>query len=119
VAELRLNPAAAQDLVLALHELATNAAKHGALSAPEGSVTLEGRVEGGELVLTWGEAGGPPAAPPTRRGFGTTLLEQAVAHQNKGRVGFDWRPEGLACTLVLPLAQVADRAAASPGPAPP
>jgi two-component sensor histidine kinase len=118
MAQLSLTPAAAQDLVLALHELATNAAKHGALSAPHGSVTLEGRVSDGELVLTWGEAGGPPAVPPMRRGFGTTLLEQAVAHQNKGRVGFDWRPEGLACTLVLPLAEIVDRAA-SPGPAPP
>jgi two-component sensor histidine kinase len=118
MAELSLTPAAAQDLVLALHELATNAAKHGALSAPHGSVTLEGRVSDDELVLTWGEAGGPPAASPRHRGFGTTLLEQAVARQNKGRVGFDWRPEGLACTLVLPLAQVADRPP-SQGPAPP
>jgi PAS domain S-box-containing protein len=118
MAELSLTPVAAQDLVLALHELATNAAKHGALSAPHGSVTLEGRVSDDELVLTWGEAGGPPAVPPMRRGVGTTLLEQAVAHQNKGRVGFDWRPEGLACTLVLPLAEIVDRAA-SPAPAPP
>ena len=108
VADLRLRPAAAQDLVLALHELATNAAKHGALSAPEGSVALDARVAGGELVLSWREAGGPPVAEPTDRGFGTTLLERIVAHQHKGRVQLDWRPVGLACTIRLPLAEIVD-----------
>jgi PAS domain S-box-containing protein len=111
VADLRLKPAAAQDLVLALHELATNAAKHGALSAPEGHVALGGRVSEGELVLTWREAGGPPVMSPTGRGFGTTLLERVVTHQHKGRVELDWRPEGLVCTLILPLAEIADQAA--------
>ena len=113
VEELPINPAAAQNLVLALHELATNAAKHGALSAPGGTVALEARVgvvdggDGPELVLAWREAGGPPAKPPREAGFGTTLLEQVVAYQHNGRVAFDWRPEGLACTLRLPLAEVA------------
>lgn len=112
VEELPINPAAAQNLVLALHELATNAAKHGALSAPGGTVALEGRVatagdDGPELVLAWREAGGPPATPPREPGFGTTLLEQVVAYQHNGRVTFDWRPEGLACTLRLPLAEIA------------
>jgi PAS domain S-box-containing protein len=116
VADLRLKPAAAQDLVLALHELATNAAKHGALSAPEGHVALEGRVSEGELVLTWCEAGGPPVVSPTGRGFGTTLLERVVAHQHKGWVGLDWQPEGLACTVRLPLAEVTDQAVVSPEP---
>jgi two-component sensor histidine kinase len=116
VPDLRLKPAAAQDLVLALHELATNAAKHGALAAPDGSVTLEGRVSGDALVLSWREAGGPPVAPPTDRGFGTTLLERVVAHRHGGRVRFGWRPAGLACAVRLPLAEVADRAASSPGP---
>jgi two-component sensor histidine kinase len=113
--DVPLRPAAAQDLVLVLHELATNAAKYGALSAPGGAVTLGGRVEGGELVLIWREDGGPPAAPPAVRGFGTTLLEQAVAHQPGGRVEFDWRPEGLACTMRLPLAEVADGPARAGG----
>jgi PAS domain S-box-containing protein len=109
--DVALRPATVQDLVLILHELATNAAKHGALVMPGGTVTLEGRVEGDALVLVWSEQGGPPVARPDKRGFGTTLLEQAVRHQQGGWVAFDWqRPEGLACTLHLPLAAVADRA---------
>ena len=108
---MALRPGPVQDLVLILHELATNAAKHGALAVPGGTVTLEGRVEDGALVLVWREDGGPPVAEPDKRGFGTTLLEQAVKHQQGGRVAFDWqRPEGLACTLHLPLAAVADGA---------
>ena len=109
--DVALRPATVQDLVLILHELATNAAKHGALVMPGGTVTLEGRVEGDALVLVWSEQGGPPVAKPDKRGFGTTLLEQAVRHQQGGWVAFDWqRPEGLACTLHLPLAAVADGA---------
>jgi PAS domain S-box-containing protein len=106
VEDLALRPVVAQDLVLVLHELATNALKHGALSAPCGSVTLEGRVEGDRLVLAWRETGGPPVWPPGERGFGTTLLEQAVEHRHGGKVELDWRPEGLACTIRLPLGEV-------------
>jgi PAS domain S-box-containing protein len=109
VADLPLGAGVAQDLMLALHELATNAAKHGALSMPEGRVVVEGRVVGGELLLTWTEAGGPPVAPPTRRSFGTLLLERVLAHQHGGRAAFRWRPEGLAYALHLPLSAVADR----------
>ena len=109
--DVALQPATVQDLVLILHELATNAAKHGALAVPGGSVTLEGRVEDDALVLVWREDGGPPVAKPDKRGFGTTLLEHAVKHQQGGWVEFDWqRPEGLACTLHLPLAAVVEGA---------
>lgn len=107
VDDLPVGPAAAQSLVLALHELATNAARHGALSARGGTVVLEGRAEADELVLAWREAGGPRADAPREPGFGTTLLEQVVAYQHGGRAAFDWRPEGLACTLRLSLAEVA------------
>ena len=107
--DVALRPASVQDLVLILHELATNAVKHGALATPGGAVTLEGRVEDDALILVWREDGGPPVAKPDKRGFGTTLLEQAVKHQQGGWVEFDWqRREGLACTLHLPLAAVAD-----------
>jgi len=107
--DLPIEPALAQDLVLALHELATNAAKHGALSHPDGRVTLEGRARDGMLVLSWRERGGPAAAAPRVRGFGTTLLERVVAHQHRGVATLEWRPEGLACTLRLPLAPLGDR----------
>jgi PAS domain S-box-containing protein len=105
---LVLRPQAAQDVALAAHELATNATKHGALSVPGGHVTLEGRIEGGELVLVWREEGGPPVAVPSHRGFGTTLLTQAIRHQHRGRVTLDWRAQGLVCTIALPLATAAD-----------
>jgi two-component sensor histidine kinase len=110
--DVQLRPEAAQNLALALNELATNAAKYGALSAPGGSVAVEARrtADGAALVLTWRESGGPPVAEPAAKGFGTTLLTQVIAHQHKGRVDLDWRPEGLVCRIELPLAEVAQRA---------
>jgi PAS domain S-box-containing protein len=103
-----LDPAVAQTLSLALHELATNAAKHGALSAPGGRVTLDGAAEGLDggrrLAVVWREEGGPPVEErPAVRGFGTTLLTRAIAHQHRGRVELDWRREGLVCRIELPL----------------
>ncbi|WP_165982686.1 sensor histidine kinase [Dankookia rubra] len=79
--EGRLSPAQAQTLALALHELATNAAKHGALSTPDGRVSVTCREQlDGEMELEWVESGGPPVSgTPTRRGFGTQLLERALA----------------------------------------
>ena len=104
VPDVPLHPALAQDLVLALHELATNAAKHGALSVEGGTATLAGSVAGGVLQLVWSERGGPSAGgPPAAPGFGTRLLEQAIAHQHRGEVRLDWRAEGLTCTMRLPL----------------
>jgi two-component sensor histidine kinase len=83
-------------LSLALHELATNAVRHGALSRPEGRVRLTVEEAGRQIRLVWTETGGPPVMPPQRKGFGTTLL---------GRVGSDaelaFEPEGLRCTLSL------------------
>jgi PAS domain S-box-containing protein len=105
--DLPLKPAAAQDLVLVLHELATNAAKHGALSVPGGTVVLEGQVADGELRLVWRETGGPAATSLSAPGFSTTLLQQAVVHQYGGRAAFDWQPDGLVCMLRLPVVKVA------------
>jgi two-component sensor histidine kinase len=113
VEDLAVRPAAAQDLVLALHELAVNATKHGALSAAGGKVAVTVRAEDGDLVLAWRETGGPAVAPPAGRGFGTSLLEAVAAHERGGRLDLDWRSEGLACTLRLPLAAVAARLEAS------
>jgi PAS domain S-box-containing protein len=108
VEDLSLKPSAAQDLVLALHELSTNAAKYGALSG-RGAVRLESRVIDDHLVLVWQETGGPPVSPPADRGFGSVLLERIISYQHQGQVEVDWRPEGLLCVLRLPLAKVADR----------
>ena len=103
LADADLPPALAQSLALVFHELATNAAKHGALSASTGRVRLAGELAGRELRLTWHEEGGPPTGRPASRGFGTTLLERALAHQHGGRVELDWRREGLVCRMSLPL----------------
>lgn len=101
--DLRLVPAATTTLVMVLHELATNAAKHGALSTAEGRVALEWRTDGGALELRWTESAGPPVQPPTRRGFGSSLIEQSIASGLGGEARFDFAPTGLVCTIRLPL----------------
>jgi PAS domain S-box-containing protein len=94
-----LNPDCAQSMALAIHELATNAAKHGALSIPEGLVHVHWRRDAdGGLHFRWTESGGPPTAPPTRRGVGALVIERAV-RQLGGEVTLDWRPEGLVCDI--------------------
>src|SRR5215831_4462176 len=84
----------AQAMAVALHELATNAAKYGALSATTGQVRVEwSDVENGQLVLRWTEEGGPPVNPPTRRGFGTSVLETMIRDGVEGGVQLDWHAE--------------------------
>ena len=98
-----LAPDAAQAVAVALHELATNAAKYGALSSPDGHVRLEwSQAAAGSLRLRWMETGGPVAQEPTRTGFGTRIVEQMIVQQ-KGKVRFDWRKEGLVCEITLPV----------------
>jgi two-component sensor histidine kinase len=108
--DLPLTSAAAQSLALAVHELATNATKHGALSVPEGRATLTARLAAAEtgavLELVWRETDGPPVRPPTRHGFGTALLTRVIKRQHRGRVHLDWNPAGLVCRIVLPADQV-------------
>jgi two-component sensor histidine kinase/PAS domain-containing protein len=107
---LALEPKAALNLALVLHELATNAAKHGALSTPQGRVAVTWKVveEAGRrsLRLSWRETGGPEVAAPSssERGFGRTLLELAVAYELGGASRLDFPPEGAAYTLDAPLA---------------
>jgi two-component sensor histidine kinase len=97
-----LEPNAAQAIAVTLHELATNAAKYGALSVPDGHVRVEwSHEQNGRLVLRWTEKGGPPVEPPTRRGFGARVMENMVRAQLKGELHFDWHPEGLACEIVV------------------
>lgn len=114
-----LLPSTAQSLALALHELLTNAVKYGALSTAGGHVVLAWRLEADALLIDWVESGGPPTATPARRGFGTKLIDATVEHQLRGSVAFDWRMEGLRCTISIPLSNLdlpkgggdADRAA--------
>jgi PAS domain S-box-containing protein len=98
---------ATQPLAMAFHELATNAVKYGALSAPSGRIAVSWEVKGGAepmLRLRWAESGGPPvAAPPARRGFGTRVLEGTVRGQLGGEVLVAWEPAGLECEFEVPL----------------
>jgi PAS domain S-box-containing protein len=97
-----LQPAAAQSLALALHELVTNAAKYGALSSMSGHVELTWELNPGTLMLRWTESGGPATQAPSSPGFGTRIITASVEGQLGGQAAFDWRPEGLQCTLTMP-----------------
>jgi PAS domain S-box-containing protein len=102
-AEVQLQPATAQTLALALHELVTNSAKYGALSVLSGQLSITWNVENDMLALAWEETGGPLVHPPTSRGFGTRSLMASVESQLGGQALFDWRAEGLICRLRVPL----------------
>src|SRR4029077_7507761 len=97
-----LQPAAAQSLALALHELVTNAAKYGALSSMSGRVSLAWELNPSTLVLRWTENGGPATQAPTSPGFGTRIITASIEGQLAGQTVFDWRPEGLQCVLSVP-----------------
>ncbi len=105
-AELMLSPQAAQNFALALHELATNAAKYGALSVPGGTVSVAWAMGGdahrGELRFRWQERGGPSVAPPARSGFGTALLKATL-----GAGHIEYAAQGLSYEVDLPLAEIA------------
>ena len=107
--EVELSPSIALALALILHELATNALKYGALSGPAGSVGIEWQREGEALRLAWHEQGGPPVVPPTRRGFGTRLLESSVRGQLAGTLALDYAPTGLRCAMEFPLSRALAR----------
>jgi len=105
-----LRPEATQSLGLALHELATNAAKYGALSVPQGRVAITWRrraeAEGGGLELTWRESGGPPVKPPRRAGFGTLVIQHNLSRALDAEVDLAFAAEGLTCRIVLCDAQL-------------
>jgi two-component sensor histidine kinase len=106
-ADLVLLPRAALALSLALHELATNAAKHGALSATDGRISLRWRRTGAGLTMVWEERGGPPAQSPSRRGFGLTVIERSLAYELGGMGRLEFGPLGLRCTIRVPAAHLA------------
>jgi len=93
----------AQMIAVGLHELATDAVKYGALSTARGHVHVAwSRTLGGQLCLCWTETGGPPVKRPTRRGFGTGVMEKVVRDQLKGKISFHWRGDGLICDITIP-----------------
>jgi PAS domain S-box-containing protein len=100
-----LEPNTAQAIAISLHELATNAAKYGSLSAADGDVEVAWSwTVGGQLSLRWTESGGPTVAPPTHRGCGTRIVENIIGGQPGAKVRFDWRAPGLTCEIALLLA---------------
>jgi PAS domain S-box-containing protein len=99
---LSLEPSAAQALALALHELATNAAKYGALSLPSGRVQVDWELRGATLELRWTESGGPPVEQSAQGGFGIRVIKASVESQLGGTVEFDWHYDGLRCAICIP-----------------
>ena len=116
--DVALTPKAGLALAMAVHELASNAAKYGALSTIAGRLTVAWDVFPGAsapeampalLKLTWAEAGGPAVSPPTRRGFGTTLIERALTHEIDAEVSREFLAGGLLCTIAVPLTEEVGR----------
>ncbi len=105
--DIALTPRAGLALAMALHELVSNSVKYGALSASSGKLVIVWRIsktaEAVMLILTWIEAGGPLVTVPTRRGFGTTLIERALAHELDAEVSREFAPSGLRCTIAIPF----------------
>ena len=105
---LDIEPRLALALSMALHELATNATKYGALSVSAGRVVLGWAVARDVLSMSWRESGGPPVAPPQRRGFGSRLLKYGFADDPGGGTQLDYAPEGLCCTISVALSASQD-----------
>jgi PAS domain S-box-containing protein len=99
-----LKPDLAQAIAVVLHELASNSAKYGALSTTAGQVRVAWRrTSNGNVVLRWTEAGGPPLTPPPRKSLGSSVVEGMIGAQIGGDVVLEWRAEGLACQITLPI----------------
>jgi PAS domain S-box-containing protein len=108
--KLRLNAAAAQAIGLALHELATNASKYGALSTYTGRVDIRWEVTDDDtFTMDWTERDGPPVSPPQRRGFGTTVAEAMAESSVGGSVDLDYAPSGVTWRLTCPVAKAMER----------
>jgi two-component sensor histidine kinase len=106
---LELAPNDALSFGLAVHELATNAAKYGALSVPGGAIAVNWTMIDDHLAeVVWRERGGPLVAPPHRRGFGTELIEKIVAHELRYPVKLDFAPEGVSCVMRVPVRRRGD-----------
>jgi two-component sensor histidine kinase len=107
--KLQLNAAAAQAIGLAVHELATNAGKYGALSSETGCVDVSWQLDDDTFTMGWTERAGPPVSPPQRRGFGTTVTETMVERSVGGSVDLDYAPSGVRWRLTCPAANALER----------
>jgi PAS domain S-box-containing protein len=107
--KLRFNIGGAQAVGLAIHELATNAGKYGALSTDRGRVDICWGAEGGTFTMGWTECGGPPVSAPKRRGFGTTVTKLMAERSVSGAVDLDHAPSGLTWRLTCPAANALER----------
>jgi two-component sensor histidine kinase len=101
--EVELSASQALAFGMILHELATNAAKYGALSVTSGQVAVQWSVGEDKVQLRWMESGGPPVNPPSRHGFGSRLLARIVASDLSGELALDYEPSGLRCSITAPL----------------
>ena len=110
--DVLLPPKQVVSMGMAIHELVTNAAKHGALSIPTAKVIVNRQInDHGWLHVHWAERDGPQVRPPDRSGFGRLLLERGLAHELKGNVKLDYAGAGLTCAIDFPLRQPTRRAA--------
>jgi PAS domain S-box-containing protein len=105
---MRISPKATVALSMVLHELAANAARHGALSVTSGKVTLAWGIKTGKrgpnMILNWRETGGPPIVEPERRGFGMRLVERSIVQELSGNADISFAPAGVLCILSFPVA---------------
>jgi PAS domain S-box-containing protein len=106
-ANMRLSPNACLALAIGFHELATNAVRYGALSNERGAIKIDWRIEQQDeqqrLILNWLEKDGPATKPPTYKGFGLDVIERGLPHELEGEVNLEFRPDGLCCTMNLPI----------------
>lgn len=104
---ISVGPQASVTLAMIFHELASNAAKYGALSSSQGCLSVSWSVANGvrapTLIINWQESGGPPVSKPGQLGFGSRLVEHGIVRQFKGAARLDYDPSGLRCTMEIPL----------------
>ncbi|MES2290632.1 MAG: HWE histidine kinase domain-containing protein [Pseudomonadota bacterium] len=105
-----LNPQAYSTMALVIHELVTNSTKYGSLSVPEGRVTISWNRdnEAGDLIISWNEAGGPPVTAPTRKGFGTTIIDRSIPYDLGGAAKVEYKPTGVEAQFRIPGRHVSD-----------
>ena len=115
--EVHLHAKAALSLAMALHELCTNASKYGALSNDGGAVSIGWALtEGHKVILTWRESGGPTVVPPSLKGFGSRMIERALAADLGATVTFDYAETGVTCTIIAAETALVDRQEPGAGP---